>query len=79
MLKNLLDACGAALAFYVCGYGLGFGSKSERLTFLGNANFFLHGGVDRGFFFFQYAFSATAVTSTLFRWCEVYSVLGGAN
>lgn len=63
MLKNLLDACGAAIAFYVSGYAFSFGSQGDSTTFLGSSNFFLLGDVDRAFFFFQYAFSATAVTS----------------
>lgn len=63
MLKNLLDACGAALAFYVFGYAFAFGrSGSDSSTFIGNHNFLLTGHTDAATFFFQYAFSATAVT-----------------
>lgn len=64
MLKNLLDACGAGIAFYCLGYGLAYGhSGSATATFVGNANFFLSGdNVNLAAFFFQYAFSATCVT-----------------
>lgn len=64
MLKNLLDACGAAVAFYLVGFGFAFGNNSgtEDKTFLGNDNFVGTGDIDLGFWFFQFAFSATAVT-----------------
>lgn len=75
MLKNLLDACGAAVAFYMVGYGFAFGaSDPDKSTFVGNANFFLKGDVDAATFFFQYAFSATAVTivaGTLAERCKM--------
>jgi ammonia channel protein AmtB len=66
MLKNLLDACGAGLAFYALGYGFAFGYDDDNdgaptSTFIGNANFFLE-DVNPAVFFFQYAFSATCVT-----------------
>jgi ammonium transporter, Amt family len=67
MLKNLLDACGAGLAFYAMGYGFAFGYDDDdggapSSSFIGNANFFLSGNVNPAVFFFQYAFSATCVT-----------------
>lgn len=65
MLKNLLDACAAAIAFYTLGYGLAYGGQEEgtkTTTFCGNAQFFGHGVKDFGFWFFQYAFSAATVT-----------------
>jgi ammonium transporter, Amt family len=63
MLKNLLDACGAGIAFYTLGYGLAYGHTGmETSSFVGNANFFLSGDVNLAVFFFQYAFSATCVT-----------------
>lgn len=63
MLKNLLDACGAAIAYYICGFAFSFGGTSDRKTFIGNANFFLQGDFDRATFFFHSAMSASAVTS----------------
>lgn len=63
MLKNLLDACGAGLAFYAVGYGFAYGYQGDATSmFIGNANFFLTGDVNPAVFFFQYAFSATCVT-----------------
>lgn len=53
MLKNLLDACGAALAFYLVGYGLAFGRTSDDITFIGDDNFAGTGDIDFGFWFFQ--------------------------
>ena len=66
MLKNLLDACGAAVAFYATGYAFAFGTEntaSTSSTFIGWHNFFLSGSnVNPAFFFFQFAFSATSAT-----------------
>jgi Ammonium Transporter Family len=71
MLKNLLDACGAALAFYMVGYGVAFGDDmadgngddAPSSTFMGGRNLFLTGdNVESANFFFQYAFSTTAAT-----------------
>ena len=63
MLKNLLDACGAGLAFFAFGYAFAYGHNEKKSsTFIGNENFFLTGDVDPAIFFFQYAFSATCVT-----------------
>ena len=85
MLKNLLDVCGAAIAFYATGYALAYGSKENRTTndddtsFLGSANFFLSGNnVDPAFFFFQFAFSATSTTivaGTLAERCRMCAYL----
>jgi Amt family ammonium transporter len=81
MLKNLLDACGAGLAFYALGYGLAYGddpSSMATTTFSGTQNFFLSGDVDPAKFFFQYAFSATCVTiiaGTLAERCRMASYL----
>jgi ammonium transporter, Amt family len=79
MLKNLLDACGACLAFYAFGYALAYGYKgSDTSTFAGNDNFFLSGDVDPARFFFQYAFNATCVTiiaGTLAERCRMASYL----
>ena len=64
MLKNLLDCCAAAIAFYTLGYGLAYGEQNEGggTTFCGNAQFFGYGVDNFGFWFFQYAFSAATVT-----------------
>lgn len=67
LLKNLLDACGGALGFFFVGYGVAYGGAQEGTTFLGNGNFALRGfnvddGDDWAFFFFQFAFAATAAT-----------------
>lgn len=84
MLKNLLDACGAALAFYFVGYAMAFGdddNNSERNTFIGTQNFFTTGrevDVELGYWFFQYAFSATSVTivaGTLAERCRMGAYL----
>ena len=64
MLKNLLDACAAAIAFYTVGYGLAYGGN-DILTgtpFVGDRGFFGYGIEDFGFWFFQYTFSAATVT-----------------
>jgi ammonium transporter, Amt family len=76
MLKNLLDACGAGIAFYAIGYGLAYGHNGEadESTFAGNSNFFLRDDQSPSLFFFQYAFSATCVTiiaGTLAERCQM--------
>jgi len=90
MLKNLLDACGAALAFFCVGYAFAFGGHGDPLantktTFIGTSNFFLMDVKDHSFWLFQYAFSAasaTIVAGTLAERCQMsaylcYSVLLG--
>lgn len=88
MLKNLLDACGAALAFFVLGFALAFGGNdpaSSEKTFVGTSNFFVMDVDDLAFWLFQYAFSAasaTIVAGTLAERCQMvaylcYSVLLG--
>lgn len=89
MLKNLLDACGASLAFYIIGYGLAYGDNGrddiQHNTFVGNSHFF---GLDwqqdnvteltMGFYFFQYVFSASSVTivaGTLAERCRMGAYL----
>lgn len=80
MLKNLLDACGGAIAFYALGFGLAFGSTThtDKSTFVGNTNFFLSGDVNSALFFFQLAIASTAVTivaGTLAERCKMIAYL----
>ena len=62
ILKNLLDACIGALAWYLFGYAFTYGSESN--SFIGYKNFAMKDVPlsDYGFWFFQYAFAATAAT-----------------
>ena len=66
MLKNILDACLGAVGFYTIGFGLAFGGDYDNTvkTFVGTSKFALHGLDTSGyaFFFFQFAFAATAAT-----------------
>lgn len=88
MIKNLLDACGAALAFFTVGYAFAFGDRdydSPDKTFIGTSNFFLIDVDDLAYWLFQYAFSAAAATivaGTLAERCQMsaymaYSILLG--
>jgi Amt family ammonium transporter len=65
MLKNLLDACGGALGFWLIGYGLAYGNNTNAdTTFLGNTYFALSGFDFASYhnWFFQFAFAASAAT-----------------
>lgn len=64
MLKNLLDACIGAVAFYLVGFGFAYGGDGQpgKRTFLGNSYFGLKDYDSFAFFFFQFAFAATAAT-----------------
>jgi len=69
MLKNLLDACGAALGFYTVGYAFAWGSSypgikvdNDELTFAGLSNFFLSDLDQKAFWLFQFSFAATSAT-----------------
>jgi hypothetical protein len=67
-LKNLLDVCGAAIAFYAVGYAFAFGSANNgnKITFIGSSNFLLldmvndETGIAYCHWLFQFAFAATS-------------------
>jgi len=81
MLKNLLDSCGCALAYFSVGYGFSFGGDSTGKTFIGNGNFFLmdsDGSDDLCSFLFQFAFAATSATivaGTMAERCQMKAYL----
>lgn len=83
MLKNLLDACGASIAFFAVGYAIAFGGMMsdhppQGKTFMGTQNFFMHGVTDYAFWLFEYAFSAastTIVAGTLAERCQMAAYL----
>jgi Amt family ammonium transporter len=82
MLKNLLDACGAAIGFWSVGYAFAYDNNSSGNTsFIGTANFFV---LDFGTgseiigWFFQFAFAATAATivaGTVAERCKMQAYL----
>lgn len=70
MLKNILDACGGAVGFYLFGYAVAYGTSDKDYedadaTFIGDTNYWamynLH-DTDYISWFFQFAFAATAAT-----------------
>lgn len=65
LYKNLMDACMGAIAFWLIGYALAFGNDDDG-PFIGSGNFGLSEFTNEkgsfGFFFFQWAFAATAAT-----------------
>ena len=74
LLKNLLDACGASIAFFSVGYAFAFGGTTSpddptTKSFMGTSNFFLVDVEDFSFWFFQYVFSAAASMSNHFISC----------
>eukprot|EP00171_Calliarthron_tuberculosum_P002704 IDg2704t1 len=58
LIKNLLDACVGALAYYLFGFAFAYGSKGP---FIGTGSFLMSRG-DLTTWFFQWAFAATAAT-----------------
>ena len=61
ILKNLLDVCAGAVAFFVVGYAFAFGAGN---SFIGYSYFGLYFAGDDIYpeFFFQFAFVAAAAT-----------------
>lgn len=66
LLKNLLDACAAALSFWFIGYALAYGGPPDGNPFIGTSGFLLLEGFAKGtdyaLWFYQFAFAATAAT-----------------
>lgn len=89
LLKNVLDACVGAIAYWIFGYAFAYGGSDDSNAFIGVGNFALSGslgvltdgewgangdpsyvytdpsfggGNQLHFFFFQWAFAATAAT-----------------
>lgn len=63
LLKNVLDACVGAIAYWLFGYAFAYGEGGGAQKFIGAGNFALSGGFDDfTTFFFQWAFAATAAT-----------------
>lgn len=60
ILKNILDACVAALAYWAFGFGFAFGEGGN--PFIGLSYFFLSGYDDFVSFFFFYVFAGTTAT-----------------
>ena len=82
MLKNILDACGGALGYWACGFGVAY----EGGSFIGTSGgrFFLNdfGSIENEQsyieFFFQFTFAATAATivaGTVAERCKMVAYL----
>ena len=88
-MQNLLDAAGAAIAYFCFGYAFAFGGDrvvgetesnggSTSTTFIGLSQFFGLGGIDLPFYFYQYTFAAASVTivaGTLAERCQMAAYL----
>lgn len=90
MLKNLLDACGASVAFYVTGFAVAFGTveTGANTSLIGHNHYFSAGlgrealtsdnTIDAAFWFFQYSISSlgsTLVAGTLAERCQMVAYL----
>jgi len=64
LIKNILDACVGAIAFYLFGFGVAYGVTDgiKPNSFIGSGNFALSDYKTWQFFLFQWAFSAAAAT-----------------
>jgi len=67
LIKNVLDACVGAIAWFLFGFGFAFGTTEghDKSPFLGSGNFAMKGieaHDSLGTFLFQWAFSAAAAT-----------------
>ena len=68
LIKNVLDACVGALAWFYLGYGFAFGKPSDETgmnSFIGSGNFAMKGvstQKDIAMYLFQWSFSAAATT-----------------
>lgn len=67
LLKNVIDACMAAIAWWAVGHAFAFGGDCDGNPFIGSTDFFLSKSSNRSsdyfaFWVFNYAFSATSST-----------------
>lgn len=67
LLKNVLDACVGAIAYYLFGFAFAYGPGGSARGFIGAGNFALSSFAGEPFsdfttWFFQWAFAATAAT-----------------
>lgn len=65
MLKNLLDACGAALGFFSIGFAFAFGGEGDGTTFIGTTKFFMIGVESYAFWLFQFGKFITHIDDKL--------------
>lgn len=64
LIKNFLDACVGACAYYLFGFAFAYDLNGESTKFISSKHFAMHGVAtgDYHTFFFQWAFAATAAT-----------------